>query len=495
MKFSAFFLGLFAGIYIIVFPVLAQQNFTILQSGDYQEVTEKTEYQPSALISGHYKAYYTTRRTAPAQIADSINTMGQEIELKFRSLLNRHVSVNATVRNLSANFEDQATGYYTEDPNESGDASQDTGFYLEFREAYLEYNHNPTAIFRIGRQYVDIGSEKGFIYDGEATGITQDCKIGTWCYYIGGVRLDKKGDDTVYWVQLDYPVYNNGVIVNDIWNETEGRPESSLNIEIFRIPYHGSDIPIAAYGGSTGNNSFYHSKNSADSLPVYFDNKKVEYSGFNIRWNYYEWMLNFDFITLAGDRDYHTGTSTQGAVTSLGERFLSGDMAFLELDYNLDEEWQMGIDILKSSGTEQTSEKLWEKDSEAYFEIQKGRHGDAQIYFSGKHNRGDGHSVSNLEYQSLRILYRDQRETLAIDIAYYNFRRSLPVLNQDEKSVQQIGKETDFLIRWNLEQSLSFQLSIATFQPEEAYAQNDNLVPSIDNKNIWAIGLDASYHF
>jgi len=497
MKFLVFSFGLLAGIFIVIFPALAQQNFTLLQSGDYKEVDEKIEYQPGAIISGHYKAYYTTRRTSPAKTADSIDTMGQEIELQFRSLLNQNVSVNATVQNLSTDFGDQRSGYDSDDPNESGDSSQDTGFYLEFQEAYLEYNHNPTVILRLGLQSIDIGNEKGFIYKGEATGITQDCKIGSWCYFIGGVRLDKKGDDTVYWAQLDYPVYDNGVVVNDIWNDTEGRPESSLNVEIFRVPYHGSDIPLAAYGGRTGNNSSYHRDNSADSIPVYFDNTKLEYSGLNIRWNYYQWMLNFDLITLTGDRDYHTGTSAQGNVASVAERHVSGEMAFLELDYNLDEEWQVGIDILKSSGTEQASltEKYWEKDSEAYFEIQKGQHGNAQIYFNGLYNRGDGHSVSNLEYQTFNILYRDQRRTLAVDIAYHDFKRSQPVFNQAGEAVQQIGKEIDFLVRWNMEKSLSFQISMATFQPKEAYVQNDNFVPTGDNKDIWAIGLDTYYHF
>jgi len=321
--------------------------------------------------------------------------------------------------------------------------------------------------------------------------------------------MDLKGDDTLYWAQLDYPVYDNGIKVKNPWNDresrpdlwndrerlSESRPESSFNVEFFRVPYRGSDIPSAIYGGSTGNNSLY--QDTDNSLNVYFDNKKVEYTGFRVQWNYYQFMLDLHYITLTGARVYHTGTAKQKSVVPLQEQNLSGEMGSLELSYNLDEEWQMGIDLLQASGTKQTTttEKYWEKDSEAYFEVKKGLHGKAQIYFNGLYNLGDGHSISNLDYQSLSFQYRDLKETLAIDIAFYNFRRNVPVLNQSGEPVQEIGRELDISSRWYLEPPLSLQLSVATFKTEEAYVRNDNDVPNGENKDIWAIGLDLFYYF
>ena len=483
-------------------PVLAQQNFTPLKPGDYKVVQEDNRYLPGAKISGQYRAYYDSHRSGFLVGKDSDGKIQQDIFLDFQSKINTNVSLNVRIENKSSFSTEQETSFETKDINEKGDSTGDEGLELVFGKAYLEYNHNPNARLRIGTQELNIADGRGLIYQGTATAISQDCRVGTWCYGIGGARIGKSGGQAVFWAQLDYPIYESGVLIKDPWGKELPRQEISFNIEIFRVNYRGKDIPLAEYGGWTGENSIYHdtTDDSASGQRVYFDNDGIEYIGFNIRWNFHQFILDLTWSNLTGSRVYHTGTQ-DGDFAEIGDQTVSGNAYYLEMKYLFSEKWRGRFHSLLATGNgdQAAGEEIWQKKSSAYFEIKKGNFGDAIVYFNGEDNIGDGHSVSNLTFYALGADYLLYEGDVHINTTYYMFKHTNPVLinqvgsNPVEKTV--IGNELDLVIVWALEDRLDLSLFIGYFQPGEAYATNDNLPILEDQDEFTILGLELIYRF
>ena len=483
-------------------PVLSQQPFTPLEQGEYKIEEESTEYDPGAQFSGSYRAFATGWRDGILLGKELGGTTQQEFEINIHSMINTNISLNVVIGNRSALVEEQETAYDTRYASEKGDSSSDTGMDVIFKEAYLEYNHNPNAKLRIGKYFVNIADRKGLIYQGIATAISQDCRIGTWCYSIGGARLAEGGSSAVYWLQLDYPVYQSGKLIPDPWAKDGTRQRESFNIELFRAMHKGTDIPIASSGHWVGENSSYHDTtgDSYQGPRVYFENDEVEYMGFNIKWYYNSLKLNFSWVNLTGKRKYYAGYKDQGG-TFIKRQRIAGYAFLLDLDYLNSKEWQSGFTLFSASGNEQKdyNAKFWDKDSDAFLEIKKGSYGNAFIYFNGRDGTGQGHSVSNLFYYALRASYRSAQKDKSAEIALYSFKRNKPVfINQPgeaESKDTDIGIELDASFTWQLEKRLSLKLFAAIFQTGAAYTPNDNVRPIEKPEDFSLIGIDCRYDF
>ncbi|MFH2128913.1 MAG: alginate export family protein [bacterium] len=483
--------------------LLAQQNYTPLKRGDYEIVEEDTRYLPGAKISGTYEAISADRRTGFLTGSAFGGRFYQDITLGFQSKINTNVSLNAKIGHKSSVVSEQDRPYDTQYSSDAASNPGEDGFTLVFEEAYLEYNHNPNASLKIGKQYVNIGDRRGLIFEGEATAISQGCRIGTWCYSIGGARIGKSGSSGLIWAQLDYPVYESGVLRPDPWGKKPTRQEKSFSVELFRIMYGGNDIPLAEYGGWTGEFSNNHdtSDDTATGSPVYFDNDGVEYIGFNLVWNHYDFDLNFTWSNMNGTRAYFYASPSSNRGSGLGEKKISGNAFLLDLGYKLSSDWKSTLRVFNASGTkaDRDGQKIWEKDSKAYFEVQKGSFGDALIYFNGREGIGDGHSVANLSFNALKFAYRGKESIYTVDLDLYQFNRTTPVfINQKGSQAiteKDIGIELDFRINWQLEERLSFQLFAAYFQPGDAYTTDDSSRPEFNPQDFSLLGIGGRYTF
>ncbi len=492
---NTLFLGFF--IVVLINPCLAQTSYTPLEQDDYEIIDEKLRYNPGVQFHGYYRAYSVSRRRDI--FGDEYSShMNQIISLELQSKLNTNVSVYATLQNKLSLLENQESGYAHDNPYDETDSSSDSGMDATFEEAYLEYNHNPHAILKIGRHHINVGDRKGLTYEGTNTAISQSCRIGTWCTYIGGTRLGT--DDALYWMQLDYPVYFNDIKIPDLWGDEKTRQQSSLNIELFRLQYGGLDTPLAKYGGPTSANSEYHQTDSSGDL-IYYNNNKVEYAGVNILWNYYAFSLDFSYILMSGHRTYHTGSQASGQSTSeINLQGLSGSAVHLDLSHQLNDTWRIEGSYLITTGNDASAtDDFWEKESKAYFEIQKGNFGKALVYFAGIEGMGEGHSVSNLEYRSVTLSNRSDTGNFGMDFSYHVFKRVKSVFDNENNKVNNIGSEFDMLFTWQFEERLKFQSYLVLFQAGDAYATNDNLVPGAnegdDDTDAFYLGLNIHYIF
>ncbi len=487
---------------LFVETAMAQQSYTPLKQGEYEIVEESSYFNPGAKIEGSYKAFYATQKEGIVNGESVSGKLLQDIELRITSKINTNMSVHASLGNRSTLVSYQEESYDTDYPDEEGDASDD-GMTVVFREAYLEYNHNPNAKLKVGKQFINVGDGIGLIYQGRANAISQQCRIGTWCYYVGGARLGEGGDASLYWLQLDYPVYESGSLVADPRISKGTRQEVSLNVELINIRYEGHHIPASTIGIWTGEHSTYHAtatNSSGNTDYVYFDNNEVSYMGFNLGWNYDDFLLRFTWIALDGERKYYVGADNAGQ-ESLARGAIFGNAIYLDMDYRLFKNWSAGLTGFSASGNEMDSdgEEVWENDSTAFLEIQKGDFGDAIIYFNGKHGVGDGHSVSNLNYYSFDVSYRTAKNDIVVDVTYYDFNRNQAVyynqIGEEEKKSTKIGQEFDIEVIWRIENKLDVGAFIALFQPGNAYTPNDNVRPDGEQEEFTLMGLTLSYEF
>lgn len=472
--------------------VFSQANFTPLEKGDYEIVEEKIIFNPGVQVGGFYRAYSTSKRDALGG-EEEFSQISQEIGLKIESKINTNIKVHALLQNKLSMVDNQEPGYTSEKPYEQQDSTSDDGMAVVFKEAYLEYNHNPRAILKMGRHAVNPADRKGLIFKGISTGVSQDCSMGTWCTYAGGIRLGNY--DAMYWAQLDYPVYFNDIMVQDLW---EGeRQQSSLHIELFRLIYLGLDTPMAAYGGAATIGSPYQATDNGE--PVYFDAKKTEYEGLNINWNFHDLLLEMNYIMLFGKRKYHVGSQTDNYThRSLGStKTLHGRLINIDVSYQFTDNWRFEYSFLGSSGNKMDSpnDKFWEGNSTAYLEIQKGSFGDALFYLNGIENMGEGHSVSNLIYRSYRFSYRNSAQDFGFDFNYYHFKRAESIFNESNIRVSEIGTELDLLLSFNLEKQLIFQSYVSLFRMGDAYAVDDSATPGDNDNEAYQIGLNLEYNF
>mgnify|MGYP003966856801 FL=1 len=483
--------------------LFAQQYFTSLKRGEYKVVEEDTNFNPGAKISGSYEAFGASRRLGFFNGDAFGGKIYQDISLNLQSKVNTNVSLHVKLGHKSFVVSEQDSAYSTAYPSESRDSTSDDGFNVVFDEAFLEYNHNPNASLRIGRQYIDMGDRKGLIFEGEATAISQGCRIGTWCYSIGGARIGEGGSSALLWAQLDYPVFESGVLIPDPWGNKPTRQEKSLAVEIFRITHGGNDIPLAEYGGWTGKLTEHHDTldDTTSGNPVYFDNDGVEYIGLNLIWNYVDFDLNFTWANLSGSRDYFSVNPVDNLGTSLGRQTVSGSAYLLDLGYRLTEKWKSTLNLFTASGSkaENDGEKIWEDSSKSFFEVKKGSFGDALIYLNGRNGIGDGHSVANLTFYGLNFAYRSKEDNFIMDLDLYDFSRTNAVfVNQKgmpQRISKDIGLELDFRIDWQLEERLFFQFYAAYFQPGVAYTVNDSIRPETRPKDFSMLGISGRYTF
>jgi len=483
--------------------LFAQQGFTPLKRGEYEVIEEDTQFNPGAKIGGSYEAFGASRRLGLINGSAFGGKIYQDISLDFQSKINTNVSLHAKLGHNSFIVSEQDQAYSTSYPSESRDSTSDDGFNVVFDEAFLEYNHNPNASLRVGRQYLDIGDRKGLIFEGEANAISQGCRIGTWCYSIGGARIGEGGTASLIWVQLDYPVFESGVLIPDPWGKKPTRQEKSFSVEIFRVMHGGNDIPLAEYGGWTGKFTEHHdtSDDTTSGDPVYYDNDGVEYIGLNLIWNHIDFDLNFVWANLNGTRDYFSVDSSDNLATILGSQTVSGSAYLLDVGYRLTDEWKSSLRLFTAGGSEIDSdgEKIWNGSSKSFFEVKKGSFGDAIIYFNGRNGIGDGHSVSNLTYSALKFAYRGKEDSYDVDLDVYSFNRTKAVFvnqkGESESKRTDIGREFDVRIDWQIEERLFFQFYVAYFMPGAAYTENDSFRPETKVQDFSLLGISARYTF
>ncbi len=236
--------------------VIFAQNFELVDKETYEEYYKKPLYVPDVRFSGEYQ--YNALNFEDFAGNRHISSW-QGFELRLRSEVKENLKLNLLFTNEPYEWGETKEVYRSRgNGNRQNQARQNIGISL--REFYLEYNSNPHAIFRAGRQPISLGDKLGLIYEGEADAFTISCRIGTWCLeagqanFGGGIKAYESYGITT-WLEFFYPVYESEETIENYWidNEEKKRKHSRLDVDIYRIDDKQDRVAVTSYGGRTHN--------------------------------------------------------------------------------------------------------------------------------------------------------------------------------------------------------------------------------------------------
>ena len=178
----------------------------------------------------------------------------------MQSEVNENIKLNLLFTNEPYEWGEDKEAYQSRE-NTARNLQNRQNIGISLREFYLEYNSNPHAIFRVGRQPISLGDKLGLIYEGEADAFTIGCRIGTWCLEFGQANWGNSGSTGLEssgiatWLEFFYPVYESEETIKNYWidNEKKERKHSRLDVDIYRIDDKQDRVAVTNYGGRTYN--------------------------------------------------------------------------------------------------------------------------------------------------------------------------------------------------------------------------------------------------
>ena len=484
------------------------QKFELVDESEYKEYYKKPIFVPDARLSGEYQYHNHNIGDASGNRA----FVFQNFRLKIVSEVNENIKFHLGVTNNYYDWGEQKDPYQSYDLNQtnsdrqtkiSNRSRQNIGIAIQ--ELFLEYNPNPNAIIRLGRQSINLGDKLGLIYKGEVDAITITCRIGTWCLELGQANLGKESNRAT-WLQFFYPVYESATSLENYWisEDRKTRKTASLEIDFYRILDRQDNLALAKYGGRTFNpfinnqDKIVHSAEQFKYKGEYvIFNRNQDTYGINLKWHQNNFGLFFNAIQNSGKKEYFL--ENEDSAIAEAESNVTGNLYRLEWQQLVGKTSQFGFTGLVSSGKpagDNTGDNLPWRSGFDYHEWNRGTYGDALIYFN-KNYGGDAHSVNNLIYFSFYYKYNDFENDFGVTTQLFSFSRNEAVLSQAETKVKNIALEVDLTIYKYLAKSLKVSLDAAYLVPDAAYSPSDSIMPTgVDNKkSITHYSIGINYKF
>ncbi len=491
------------------FALLAQTNFIPLERGDYEEREEKLMFSPGVELSGDYRFRMSTIQgssfpaSLPGRNTPEDVAMDHDLRLHLKSTVHRTSTLNLELAtgqspwhnaNLRRNRSTWAQGADGQEASVSA------------RQVYLDLKFNPRNTLRFGKQEVNIGDRRGKVFNGVLTGISQpECRAGTWCYQLGGMRLASAGGDWLYYLSLDYPFFYEV--------DANGKPINILRVELFRIQYTEHDIPVGLNNvpRSLPDNMTVPSSWTAanrwpgyavwnkgsDYTPLFYHAHGQEYFGLRLLWETPNFEFYLDLVNNFGNRRYYKYNQRQ----TLTSYKLTGRAAELELTYR-DNIHATTLVFLYASGDEDfgDTQANHARTLKGYFEIMPGSYGGTQFYFNGgstnlNSGTGLGHSINNTRMTGLRYRYNIPEEDFSYRFGLYQLKRNLAVTNTKGNSVKDIGIEWDNTFSFKLTPHVQAHIDINLFLAGRAFAYDDHSTALGITKMITHTAARVLYHF
>ena len=506
--------GLVVGAFLLVATakLSAQINpIELVGPNDVEIYRETNIYVPDVRVKGDFSALHWQNRGESFQ-SDKSSQNILLYRFRFDSIVQKNVRLRFSLTNrkqASGTNNNPYVNYSSEQDDKENFPSENSSDYAVFiDEVYLNYHHNPLANLKIGLQELAVGDRVGIIYRGRQLAVTQECPIGTWCYRIGISQNGNYRNDGFRFFSLSYPVILSGEERKDFWGNSQY--DHKLTFEAYNVLYDQYRAPLALYGGTArwpkfGTNPNYSPYQRTDELnnPVFRD-MHFQYWGFNLDWQLANFFSNLKYVQLSGKSQYYSSPAlaTEPQYSVMKKLGNWGSALDLELGYTIAEKHRLALQYFATTGnkeakdaTQSTPAYARTSQETAFYEVNKGTYGDANVYFSGYQGTGQGHTISNLTYVKLAYDYASSKEGWSWDNRLYWFQRVEPVYNEAGKSQKDIGLEFDSNIYFPTTDNFKIGVLLSYFRPGGAYSSNDNLKPLQTNKGFGWVGLRADYNF
>jgi hypothetical protein len=491
----------------------SQPNFKPLERGDLTEEEQKLLVIRGIEVSGDYAMRLSESLDKNMPNLDNQTLMNQDFRLHLDTVFNQDVSMRLTVQTATTNLD--PTNLRATQTDNRGTEANGLSLQLVAREAYLQYRFNPNSAINIGQFDLTLGDHNGKVFQGIASGIDFNCRVGTWCMPFGATKVGQGASDWIYHWALRYNAYDD--------QTDKGR--RAFSAEIFRILYTESNIPL---GGNLGP-STYDPINptvatrvqltddctsggcgTTSGNPIYFDANGYNYFGLNLDWQTPSFYATFDLTNAQGSRAYHlfrsaaTGiasgpTTSNGAEPILTNESIDGYATEVNMGYRwaAANKGQLGFRYMTASGDENSlsvnssgqyvspSGSSWQHGLTGYYEITPGTYRGTRLYFNGVDTQVDlggglGHSVNNKEVYGVYIDYTDQEGShLGYSAGLYQINLHNSILNAAGFPVKNVGLELDNMLTWYFHPRMRLQFEANLLESGGAMSVDDFTPPPV----------------
>lgn len=477
-------LALLGGLLVLLASgtVHAQVNFKPLDRDDYTEVEERLIVMKGIEVGVDYAMRVRTNEGKDILSSQKGSDTHQDLRLRMKTLFHRDIEVHLNLETGKSDFSD--TDLREAESDDRGRLADDGTTSVNAREAYLRYAFNPRSALIMGKHELSLGDRRGKLYNGISPGFTFDCQMGTWCIPFGFAMIGDKSGDMIFHIALQFTG----------WDTMRNGFRDVLEVEVFRLVYNESGIPLGTNGGPgrynpadpkdvNGNADSSQLIDTGTNEPIYYDADSQDYFGFRVNWESGNFFFNFDVISNQGTRVYHAYSSgaalgSTGAVR--GEYNIKGLAFETELGMRF-KTTRLGFRFMNATGDEYKNYNGGQdinRELSGYYEITPGTYRGSMFYFNGgdssvESGAGLGHSVNNKRLYGIFLDYESREEMkLGYSLGIYQLKLNEPILTLAGDLTDDIGVEVNNVMTWFVHKALKFQfeahgiLAGGAFQPD-----------------------------
>ncbi len=492
---------LLAGLVLLPMHAAAQLNFKPLERGDVKEVDQKlvvvrgADGKEFALeLGGDFAIRSSGEKAKRLDLLDRRTQFDEDFRLKIRTWFHQDVALHLTLQTAPSGFNDSNLRQAPADNR--GSLTDSKPLTLTAREAYLLFNTNPNSHLLFGKQEISLGDRRGKVYDALQPGASFDCRVGTWCMPFGAIKAGEASADWIYHWALEYRP----------WDGLKNNMRDTLEVEIFRIIYTESNVPLgtnlgpATFDRENPEVATRTQQTDFTGKPIYFDAREQNYMGLRLNWLGGPLFANLDFTSDQGKRIYHRFREPNGGpsvglpiyANGVGSKFQRESIAGYTYESELGFRWQQGQTGLRymtatgDSVKPPDNGKNFLRVLRGYHEITPGTYRGSRIYFNGtdsdvQDGSGLGHSVNNTTLVGwfIDLDYPDDKK-VGYSGGLFAIRKNEAIFNALGKLRSNVGLELDNVLTWHVHKAVKVQFEANVLRAGGAFSLDDFTPPDKD---------------
>ena len=479
-----------------------QPNFQPLERGDFTQVEERIVIAKGLEVGADYAFRMRVNRQKDLPPDQKDMDQSHDLRLRLDTVFNTDLHVHLTLELANQDF--SSTQIREAPPDSRGRLTDGMPTVLNAREAYLRYNFNPRSGVIMGKQELSLGDRRGKTFDALVPGITFDCRAGTWCVPFGIANIGANNADAVTHLALQYTA----------WDMVEGGTRRVMQVEVFRIRYKEANVPLGRNLGParlnpedpTGQSYVKDPTNTAArpdptqlldataKLPVYYDAHAQDYFGLRLNWQGALLFVNFDVVSMRGERIYHLYDSPNkgvpGQIDVGGAGLTLRSVSGTTIETELGATWatgRAGLRYMTATGDDYrpySNGQSYNRGLKGYFEITPGSYTGTRLYFNGANTSVDlggglGHSINNTRLLGLFLDYAEpDKHTAGYQGGLYQLTLNRAIADFDGRLQRSIGVEWDNMMTLYIHKGVRLELEANVLLPGGAFRVSDTSVPN-----------------
>ncbi|MDH4120583.1 MAG: hypothetical protein OEV94_02620 [Deltaproteobacteria bacterium] len=496
-----------AGFVLLPSAAHAQYNFTPLEKGDIQEQEDRVLVVQGLKAGGDYAFWAQISGDKELTAAQRALNFNQHFRLKLDSAPLRQADMHLTLEVLPSGLNSVSLRSIPTAP--SAPTNDGLNLALTAREAYFRWRFNPLSGLVMGKQALTLGDAHGKVFQGLTTGLSCECKMGTWDFPVSVARTGSDNGNWMTNIGFGYTAWEEG--------EAPGSRDR-LKVSIFRLVYDESNVPLgknlgpSVYTAATpGTANSTQMADGGTPNAVFYDVNGMEYFGLRVEWESGWFFLDTDVTSGQGKRKYHryrdpvTGLPTAALSTGNTYEIASVSGGVLQVETGIQGGVQkFSLQFLQANGdpyVDPATAGVYTRTLQGYYPITNNTFAGPRYYFNGFSSQvgdgtGLGNSISNTQVTGLVYTYDDPKDSKKkFLVGLYGLSLVQPTMDATLKPQKNLGVELDGIMTFYFAEELQFEMELDMFSKGPAFRYPDTWALATQTGGLYRLQARFLYHF